>query len=171
MLEIGFGTGGALVALARAVDRTGRVHGIDLSEGMARRAAARLQRAGLRDRVELRCGDAAVLPFEAASFDAVFMSFTLELFDTPEIPIVLGECRRVLCRDGRLGLVSLARRCPPSRTERIYGWLHRRFPATFDCRPIDARRSLEAAGFRVRVAERSTSWGLAIDRILAERGA
>lgn len=44
ILEIGFGTGHCLVALADAVARTGSVHGIDLSDGMARVAHGLLTR-------------------------------------------------------------------------------------------------------------------------------
>jgi SAM-dependent methyltransferase len=66
---------------------------------MIHHAEARLRRARLADRVELRL----------ASFDALFMAFTLELFDTPEIPLVLAECRRVRRSGGRLIVVALSR--------------------------------------------------------------
>src|SRR5580704_1475475 len=70
ILEIGFGTGHALVSLARAVGPAGKVHGIDLSDGMLRVAADLLRHEGVADRVELRTGDATDLPYQADSLDA-----------------------------------------------------------------------------------------------------
>ena len=49
------------------------------------------------------------MPFANDSMDGVFMSFTLELFDTPEIPQVLGECNRVLRPAGRLAVVGMSK--------------------------------------------------------------
>ena len=87
MLEIGFGTGHCLVALAEGVGPHGRVVGLDISDGMLSIARQRLQQEGLSERVSLHLGDAADLDFiEAGSLDGIFMSFTLELFDNPEIP-------------------------------------------------------------------------------------
>ena len=171
VLELGCGAGGALVALARAVGGAGRVVGLDLSPGMLRLAAARLRRAGLADRAELVVADATAVPFADASFDVVFMSFTLELFDTPEIPLVLAECRRVLRPGGRIGVVSLSRAAPVRWPTRLYERLHDRFPATLDCRPIHGRLALEAAGFEPARSKLVPLWGLRAEAVAAVRPA
>jgi ubiquinone/menaquinone biosynthesis C-methylase UbiE len=71
---------------------------------------SRVDRAGLTGRVALQQGDAAALPYAAHSFDPVFICFTLELFDTPEIPLILQQCRAVLRAGGRMVLVALAKK-------------------------------------------------------------
>ena len=147
VLEVGPGTGHALAALAARVGPRGRVYGLDVAEGMLRAARRRVARAGLLARVGLVQGDGATLPFRTGVVDAVFMSFTLELFDTPELPRVLAECRRVLRPGGRLGLVALRLPERPGLPVRLYEWGHRRFPRLLDCRPIPVRRLLEEAGF------------------------
>ncbi len=160
VLEIGFGTGHSLERIATAVGEKGRVSGVDLSRGMLTVSRKRLDRAGLSERVELHCGDAAQLPYADEDFDAAFMSFTLELFDTPEIPIVLGEIKRVLKTGGRLGVVSLSREDGLSLMLRVYEWLHQRLPQYIDCRPIYVAQALQDAGFRIAHSEKERLWGL-----------
>jgi demethylmenaquinone methyltransferase/2-methoxy-6-polyprenyl-1,4-benzoquinol methylase len=169
VLEIGFGTGRSLLALARSVGTSGKVYGIDISSGMYRLSQSLLRKAGLADRVELKIGDAAVLPFPSESIDAIFMSFTLELFDTPEIPIVVAECRRVLHRGGRLCVVSMTQKERPSMMVRLYEWAHRTFPAWVDCRPIQAQLFLKEAGFDILERREQSMWGLPVEILLATR--
>jgi len=170
ILEIGFGTGHCLVSLAKAVGPGGGVIGLDISDGMLAIARERLQREGLAERADLHLGDAAQLDFiEAGSLDGVFMSFTLELFDNPEIPRVLQECHRILKPGGRLAVVSMTKTNPPGVAVRMYEWFHEHMPDYADCRPIFARQALEQSGFVIQDVSVSSMWGLPVEIVLGKK--
>ena len=169
VIEIGYGTGCCLVQLAAAVGPEGRVFGIDLSEGMRARARERVAKEHLIDSVELTCGDATQLPYPDGSVDAVFMSFTLELFDTPEIPQVLAECQRVLGAGGRIGVVAITKEGKEGFAVEAYEWTHEHFPNLLDCRPIFVRRALEDAGFSITDTTITKMW-VPVEIVVAEKG-
>ena len=154
VLEIGFGTGHCLKRIAESIGQTGKVYGIDISSGMMEITKKKLEKAGLAKRAELYCGDAASLPFDDNTFDAGFISFTLELFDTPEIPKVLEQIKRVLKPRGRLGVASMSKENGESIFLRLYEWIHTKWPKYVDCRPIHVEQSLIDAGCQIKSKER-----------------
>ena len=170
ILEIGFGTGHNLLRLADAVGESGHVYGIDLSEGMLAIARSKVERTGFTKRVELCCGDAAKLPYDSIMFDAIFSAFTLELFDAPEIPVVLQDCWRVLKHQGRICIASLSRQGKPNLMTRLYDWAHERFPISIDCRPIYVRQALYDAGFKLRQFAYRSMWNLPVEIAIGIKG-
>jgi demethylmenaquinone methyltransferase/2-methoxy-6-polyprenyl-1,4-benzoquinol methylase len=171
VLEIGFGSGHCLKRIVQSVGEMGKVCGIDISKGMLEVAKRRLRKAQLVDRVSLCRGDAAKLPYSDNAFDAIFVSFTLELFDTPEISKVLEEIRRVLRPTGRLGIASMSRESGKSAPLRLYEWAHKKWPRYVDCRPIYLEESLINAGYRIRSKEMTRMVGLPIEIIVATKAA
>ncbi len=149
VLEIGFGTGNALIKIAKCIGKSGFAHGVDISPKMLERTNRKINKSGFSDRTELICRDALKLPYPDKKFNAVFLSFTLELFDTPEIPKILKEIKRVLKPGGRLGVAGLSKDNGRSLFLRIYEWAHTKFPRSIDCRPIFVAYSLENAGFDI----------------------
>jgi ubiquinone/menaquinone biosynthesis C-methylase UbiE len=169
VLEIGFGTGHCLSTFAESVAPQGWVCGLDLSDGMAAVTQARLLEEGIATRIGLALADGALPPLKTGSFDAIFMSFTLELFDTPEIPQVLSQCWRLLLPSGRLGIVTMGKSTSPGLAERAYEWFHARMPVAVDCRPINPQPALQASGFSVVQARKASMWGLPVEIILASK--
>jgi ubiquinone/menaquinone biosynthesis C-methylase UbiE len=103
-LEIGCGSGAGITLIR---DRFGaeRIIGIDLDERMI--ARARRRHVGRAD-IELHVGDAAALPFEDASLDAVF-DFAI-IHHVPEWRDAVREVRRVLRPGGRFYFDEVTRR-------------------------------------------------------------
>jgi ubiquinone/menaquinone biosynthesis C-methylase UbiE len=169
VLEVGFGTGHSLQQIAEAVGEAGRVYGIDISSGMLVVSRRRLEKTGLLNRVELTCDDATKMPYADNEFDAVFMSFTLELFDIPEIPLLLAEIWRVLKPTGRIGVLGMSKEGGYSLLLRLYEWLHRKLPQTIDCRPIYVEQSLKDAGFEITHNERVSLMGLPAEIVVGTK--
>lgn len=167
VLEIGFGSGHCLRRIAESVGETGKAYGIDISSGMLEVTRRRLERAKLTDKTELYCGDAANLPYDDNTFHAVFMSFTLELFDTPEIPELLEEVKRVLKPGGRLSVASMSREGEPSVLLRLYEWAHKKWPKYVDCRPIYVEQSLKDIGYETKSKEKVKLFGLPGEIVVA----
>ena len=167
VLEIGFGPGHCLKRIAESVGKTGKVYGVDISSGMLEVARRRLNKVWLMDRVKLYCGDAASLPYADNTFDAAFMSFTLELFDTPEIPGLLEEVKRVLKPRGRIGVASMSKENGESLLLRLYEWAHIKWPKYVDCRPIYLEQSLRDAGYEIRRKEKINLFGLPVEIVVA----
>ena len=160
VLEISCGTGHALVEFA---GKGGKVIAIDISEGMIKVARENIR----GNSVGLCQADGLSLPFSDEQFDAAFLSFTLELFDTPDMPRVLTECHRILKVDGRIGVVSLAKQ--DTSTVRVYEWFHRRMPKVVDCRPIYVQSVLREAKFDTQRSTTKTMWGLPVEIVAATK--
>jgi demethylmenaquinone methyltransferase/2-methoxy-6-polyprenyl-1,4-benzoquinol methylase len=160
VLEIGPGTGQALLALARQVGPNGRVAGIDISARMLDRCRKLLDRAGQMERVELRAGDAGNLPWPDQSFDAAFTSFTVETFAPADLAVVLAELRRVLRPRGRVAIAAMSADGPDTLMMRLYRSSRRLLPGLVDCAPIALVSALAQAGFAVTHSRVETRWGL-----------
>lgn len=150
VLEIGFGTGFTLVEMAKAVGETGKVYGMDVTPEMVQIARERLKKKEVAIRVELSEADARNMPYEDNKFDAVYMSGVLELFDTPDIPKVLAEVKRVLKPNGRLEVVSIEKENHENSIFlRFYEWMHKKLPKYASCRPIYVEDSIRDAGYKI----------------------
>ena len=82
VLDVATGTAAVAIELARgAPGRT--VVGLDQSPEMLAAGRARVERAGLADRIELRQGRAESLPFADGEFDALTFTYLLRYVDDP----------------------------------------------------------------------------------------
>ena len=103
VLDVATGTGRLPLLLGRQDWFTGTICALDLAPAMLERAQAKIDAAGLSQRVTFYQGDADRLPWPDASFDTVTSLEALEFFPRPRR--ALAEMVRALRPGGRL-LVS-----------------------------------------------------------------
>lgn len=142
VLEVGVGSGLNLALYDPA--RVTSIMGLDPSVPLLDRARARAASAPIA--VDLLEGDAQRLPFAAARFDTVLMTYTL--CSIPDPARALREIRRVLRPDGRLVLIEHGRAPDP----RTYRWQRRLTPVWRriggNCHlDRDVKSELDDAGF------------------------
>jgi|RhiMethySRZTD1v2_1073278.scaffolds.fasta_scaffold704651_2 demethylmenaquinone methyltransferase/2-methoxy-6-polyprenyl-1,4-benzoquinol methylase len=92
VLDVATGTAGVALQLAERTDA--EVTGVDLTPAMLREGRARVRASGATTRVALVAGNAEVLPFPDASFDALTFTYLLRYVHDPVATI--GELARVL---------------------------------------------------------------------------
>jgi demethylmenaquinone methyltransferase/2-methoxy-6-polyprenyl-1,4-benzoquinol methylase len=169
ILEIGSGTGKSLLEISNRVGNKGYIFGIDLADGMTDISRIRLEDAPYKKRIAVCIADGANQPLKDNYFDAVFISFTLELFDNPEIHQVLLQCKQVLKEGGRIVIVALKKTVHAGLPEKIYEWIHTKLPVLVDCRPIPSDMYLDQAKFKILDVTTKSMWGLPVDIVSAEK--
>jgi S-adenosylmethionine-diacylgycerolhomoserine-N-methlytransferase len=107
VLEVGCGTARNLIKIAKRYP-SARLFGLDISSEMLRTASVALRRAGLENRVTLRCEYAEHLSpslfDQTEPFDAVVFSYSLSMI--PDWKQALRSAARALKPGGRLHVVD-----------------------------------------------------------------
>lgn len=106
VLDLGCGIGGPARYLATTFGC--KVTGVDLSPGFIDAATYLTARCGLSDRVTFQVGEALHLPFDDASFDAVFLQHVA--MNIADRTALYREMRRILAPGGRLATYDLVLR-------------------------------------------------------------
>jgi ubiquinone/menaquinone biosynthesis C-methylase UbiE len=149
ILEIGCGTGHSAVTIARSVEKNGHYLGMDISAKMLEKTRKQLERADMKNRSRCLQADACLFSFDKGSFDAVFMSFTLELFSYDDMLALLKNLHACLKPDGRLVIVNMSKKEHPGLMVKMYEYMHKKFPSMVDCRPVPIKHLLDESAFQI----------------------
>lgn len=104
MLDIATGTGDFAILAAQMLQPK-RLVGADISEGMMKVGAEKVERLGLQDVISFEKEDCLNLSYDEGTFDAVTAAFGIRNF--ADLDRGLQEMYRVLRKDGHLSIVEL----------------------------------------------------------------
>jgi ubiquinone/menaquinone biosynthesis C-methylase UbiE len=152
VLEVAVGAGDVVEKIARRLGEKGRVYGVDIAQGYIEFTRKRLIKWKLDDNVHLQIAEATKLPFEDNKFDVLINCFMMDLIDTPEIPTVLSEFKRVVKTHGRVVIAAMAipegkQSLPSKITRRSYLFFTKNIYSNWGCRPILTEPFMKEVGF------------------------
>ena len=105
ILDLATGTADLAIALAKHNPQA-RIIGMDISEKMLEIGKEKVKQQKLENQIALRFGDAATLPFEDGTFDAVTVAFGVRNFE--DLDKGLSEITRVLKPDGQAVILEFS---------------------------------------------------------------
>ena len=119
ILDLATGTADLAISLAKYNPKA-YIIGMDISEKMLEIGKEKVAQKGLADQIELRLGDAAALPFEDNTFNAVTVAFGVRNFE--DLDKGLAEIFRVLKPGGQASILefSMPEKFPIKQLYRLY---------------------------------------------------
>lgn len=119
ILDLATGTADLAIALAKHNPQA-HIVGMDISERMLDIGKEKVKKQGLEGQIDLHPGDAASLPFDNNSFDAVTVAFGVRNFENRDKG--LAEIQRVLRPDGQTFILefSMPEKFPMKQLYRLY---------------------------------------------------
>jgi ubiquinone/menaquinone biosynthesis C-methylase UbiE len=105
VLELGCGTGGLSVRMAKA---GAEVAAVDIAPGMLSIAIESARKAGVSDRIDFKRSDAARIRdlYQPASFDLIVSSLMMSELDQEEGAFILESCLQVLTPHGKMVILD-----------------------------------------------------------------
>jgi len=106
ILDVATGTADVAI-MASGILNPDKITGIDISDGMLELGRKKIEKAGLKDKIELLNGDCETINFKNDSFEAVTVAFGVRNFENLEKG--LSEILRVLKPGGKLVVLEFSK--------------------------------------------------------------
>jgi arsenite methyltransferase len=154
VLDLGSGAGFDCFLAARAVGKSGKVIGVDMTHEMLSRARENAQKNGFTN-VEFRLGEIEALPVADNSVDVIISNCVINL--SPEKQRVFNEAFRVLKSGGRLAVADMVATAPlPDHIKA--DWAAYTGCMAGASQIAELERSLQASGFKdIKIAPKDSS--------------
>jgi len=166
ILEVAVGTGLAFNEIVKKNPHGNNI-GIDISDGMLKRAHLLLNKTG-NNNYSLKKGTAFSLEIETESVDILFNNYMFDLIQYDDMSRILAEFRRVLKKNGRLVLVNMTK--GEKWGSNIYDRIYSLKPELMGgCRGVRLAEKLGQDGFSVETREYHQQFLFPSEVIIAQK--